>query len=101
MGYRASKSGIKLATSGVEITKGMLARGDRQHDIAAFFGVNPGRIAEIATGQKYHWVAPAPPADLPPPGPICGRDALAALRAARAVLEHAERVLTNRGGLPT
>jgi hypothetical protein len=30
----------------------MLARGDRQHDIALYFGVNGGRIGEIATGDK-------------------------------------------------
>jgi len=30
----------------------MLARGDRQHDIASYFGVNGGRIGEIATGDK-------------------------------------------------
>jgi len=31
----------------------MLARGDRQHDIAAHFSVNAGRIAEIASGSKF------------------------------------------------
>lgn len=31
--------------------KGMLLRGDKQHDIAAHFGVNSARIAEIATGK--------------------------------------------------
>lgn len=101
MGYRAPKSGIMLVVPDVAVIKGMLARGDRQHDVAAFFGVNGGRIAEIATGQKYGWVKPALSADLPPPGPICGRDALAALRAAKAVLDHAECDLTSRGGLPT
>jgi hypothetical protein len=30
----------------------MLARGDRQHDIASYFGVNGGRIGEIATGDN-------------------------------------------------
>ena len=29
------------------IVKGMLSRGDRQHDIAAYFGVNGGRVAEV------------------------------------------------------
>jgi hypothetical protein len=48
----------------------MLARGDRQSDIAAFFcGVNIGRISEIATGQKFRNVVAAPIEDLPPPGP--------------------------------
>jgi hypothetical protein len=29
----------------------MLARGDRPHDVAAWFGVNQGRIAEIEDGE--------------------------------------------------
>jgi hypothetical protein len=51
------------------IVKGMLIRGDRQHDIAAWFGVNAGRVAEIATGTKFANVAAVPPTTLPPPGP--------------------------------
>jgi len=35
----------------IAIVKGMLVRGDPQHDIAAYFGINGGRIAEISTGQ--------------------------------------------------
>jgi hypothetical protein len=35
----------------IAIVKGMLIHGDRQHDIAAYFGVNGGRINEISTGQ--------------------------------------------------
>jgi hypothetical protein len=50
------------------IVLGMLARGDKQHDIAAHFGVNGGRIAEIKTRQKYTHVNPAPATALPPPG---------------------------------
>jgi hypothetical protein len=34
-----------------QVIKGMLHRGDRQHDIATYFGVNAGRIAEVATGE--------------------------------------------------
>jgi hypothetical protein len=37
----------------------MLARGDRQHDVAAHFRVNAGRIAEISTGEKFADVKPA------------------------------------------
>lgn len=53
----------------VALIKGMLARGDRQSDIAAFFSVNGGRIAEINTHQKWEDVRAAPAAELPPPGP--------------------------------
>ena len=51
MTKRAAKSGITLDLNEVSIVKGMIARGDRQHDIAAWFGVNGGRIADIATGK--------------------------------------------------
>ena len=55
----------------------MLLRGDRQHDIAAYFGVNGGRIAEIAAGKNtYPNAKPTPEADLPPPGPYLSRYAL-------------------------
>jgi hypothetical protein len=43
---RAATSGITLGHRETRVVKGMLARGDRQHDIASYFGVNGGRIAE-------------------------------------------------------
>jgi hypothetical protein len=74
MGHRAEPSGVTLDSSDAAIIKGMLARGDRQHDIAAWFGVNGGRIAEIATGAKFREVVEASLADLPPSGPyLSGR----------------------------
>jgi hypothetical protein len=36
----------------IAIVKGMLLWGDRQHDIAAYFGVNGGRVAEISTPRQ-------------------------------------------------
>jgi hypothetical protein len=54
-----------------QIVRGMLKRGDRQHDIAAYFGVNGGRIAEIATGKDiYPSAEPADASKLPPPRPL-------------------------------
>lgn len=47
------------------IVKGMLARGDFQHDIAAHFSINPGRIADIKNGIKHGDVKPAAIAALP------------------------------------
>lgn len=86
---RATKSGIWLSAADPAIVKGMLARGDRQHDIAAWFGVNGGRIAEIATG-KTHSSVKARMEKLPPPGPyLAGRDAHAAMFA----LEEASRTI--------
>jgi hypothetical protein len=67
---KASASGISLGYRETCIVKGMLARGDRQHDIASYFGVNGGRIAEVANGTNiYPNAQPTPEADLPPPGP--------------------------------
>jgi len=60
-----------------QLVKGMLARGDRQHDIAAYFGVNGGRIAEVATGECAYPSAPAADTEkLPPPGPYLTKFAL-------------------------
>lgn len=87
MVQRAEASGICLTESDAAIAKGMLARGDRQHDIAAWFGVNGGRIAEIATGRRFGWVAPTIN-DLPPPGPYpCGKQAIKTKIAIEAALE--------------
>ena len=72
--FKASPSGIRLDEEDAAIVKGMLARGDRQHDIAAWFGVNGGRIGEISTGAKFAEVKPADLACLPPRGPyLSGR----------------------------
>lgn len=65
---RAKPSGISLKNQDAAIVKGMLKRGDRQSDIAAFFGVNGGRVSEIAKGKTFESVA-AVYENLPPPGP--------------------------------
>lgn len=74
---KASASGNRLAYKDVRFALGMLKRGDRQHDIAAYFGVNGGRIAEIATGMgDYPNAQPFEEQDLPPPGPYLTKYAL-------------------------
>ena len=74
---KAPSSGITLGYRDTCIVKGMLSRGDRQHDIASYFGVNGGRIGEIANGTNaYPNAQPSPEADLPPPGPYLTRYAL-------------------------
>jgi hypothetical protein len=97
MGRRACASGIVLSESDAAIVKGMLGRGDRQHDIAAWFGVNSGRIAEIATGFRFRHIEPAAIDELPPTGPYpAGRVAVAAitaLSAARVALLNAETLM--------
>ncbi len=74
---RADASGHTLSYRDAQLVKGMVIRGDRHHDIAAFFGVNQGRIAEISTGDNLYPNSPAAaPYDLPPPGPYLSRFAL-------------------------
>lgn len=82
MRHRAEPSGITLSAGDAAQVKGMLARGDRQHDIAAWFGVNGGRIAEIATGSCYYYVKAASWDTLPPAGPYPKpKEAVAAITA--------------------
>ena len=100
---RACNSGIKLNEQAAAMVKAMIARGDRQHDIAAWFGVNAGRIAEIASGRTFRSVVPDDRAKLPPPGPYpSGRDATIApeaLVAARDALSSAEALVRRQAAI--
>jgi hypothetical protein len=58
-----------LSSSAAALVKGMLLRGDKQSDIAAWFKTNSGRISETNTGRRFRDVVPAPPHALPPAGP--------------------------------
>ncbi|WP_315924265.1 hypothetical protein [Mesorhizobium sp. SP-1A] len=40
--------------------KTMLAHGMAQHDIAARFGINQGRVSEVNNGKRHPDVPPAP-----------------------------------------
>lgn len=92
---RAEISGISLTNEDASIVKGMLERGDRQHDIAAWFGVNGGRIAEISKGDKFKNV-PVQREGLPPPGPYTsGRASEQAKSELRALRAKAEELLGN------
>ena len=63
----------------IAIVKGMLLRGDKQHDIAAYFGVNSTRINEFNAGATGPSIVAAPTGQLPPRGPyMAGRSALRA-----------------------
>lgn len=77
---RGKTSGISLYKSDARIVLGMVARGDRDHDIAAWFGVNQGRIAEVKAGD-FGDLEAAPAHELPPSGPpgIKGRHARSAI----------------------
>lgn len=57
-----------LSVKNAEIVIGMVARGDDQHHVAAWFGENQGRVADALAG-KYGTTKAAPPEELPPSGP--------------------------------
>ncbi len=42
---------MSLNNQEAKVVLGMVARGDNEHDIAAWFGVNQGRIPEVKNGS--------------------------------------------------
>jgi predicted oxidoreductase len=69
----------RVQAEDVPLIKAMLIRGDLQSDIAAYFGINSGRIAEIHLGNRFADIAPASEDALPPRGPyLAARSAIAA-----------------------
>ena len=58
---------MALTNNDAKIVLGMLARGDKNHDIASWFGENPARIAEVKDGE-FGSITAAPACDLPPKG---------------------------------
>ncbi len=92
MSGRARQSGIKLSRRDAPVIMGMVSRGDRDHDIAAWFGVNQGRIAEVKDGTKFGVVeVETDQDDLPPRGPpgIKGRRLRDDVQAALTKLQEA------------
>jgi hypothetical protein len=89
MSGRARQSGYTLSRNDAPIIMGMVARGDRDHDIAAWFGVNQGRIAEVKDGSKFGVVTATPADQLPTRGPpgIKGRRLRLAVERALARLQ--------------
>lgn len=83
------------------IIKGMLARGDKQSDIAAFFGLNGGRIAEINRHQRFRFVHAAKAEDLPPRGPYLSPVAIWQLRhSLKELRDTVDKALASIGGAP-
>lgn len=90
---RGKASGHSISEKDVPVILGMAARGDRDHDIAAWFGVNQARIAEAKDG-KWGIPAAASEGDLPPsgaPGPK-GRLLLEAVEIALGAAESLDEV---------
>ena len=88
---------MALSDAEISIVKGMLARGDVQSHIAAYFGGgNSGRISEINTGRRGTGIAAAPERDLPPPGPyfISGRASIRAKETLKALRDLIDETLT-------
>jgi hypothetical protein len=94
---RAEPSGRNLTSQDASIVKGMLDRGDRHHDIAAWFGINQGRIAEIKQGLSYEDALAIGLSELPPPGPYssgrAAHRAIKALEEAKTVLDFAKNTI--------
>ncbi|MBX5221423.1 hypothetical protein HJC04_14010 [Rhizobium sp. NLR8a] len=92
---RAAKSGRVLSLQDASLVKGMIRRGDRHHDIAAWFGVNQGRIAEVNDGHLHPTARIASADQLPPPGPYSSGQAaymaITALEEAKLALETAAK----------
>ncbi|MCS3692026.1 hypothetical protein ABIF07_001058 [Bradyrhizobium elkanii] len=86
---------MALSDGEIAVVKGMLARGDRQSDIAAYFGENGGRIAEINTGKRGPSVVAAAQDQLPPPGPyfVSGRSAIRAKETLTALRDLIDQTL--------
>jgi hypothetical protein len=64
---RARRSGIVVTPGIVPLFLAMVARGDRRHDVGAWFGLNQGRVREVERGD-YGLPALAPANQLPPSG---------------------------------
>ncbi len=58
---------MALTNNDASIVLGMIARHDKEHDIAAWFGENQARIAEVKAGS-HGAISAAPATALPPKG---------------------------------
>jgi creatinine amidohydrolase/Fe(II)-dependent formamide hydrolase-like protein len=61
---------MALSHKDATIVMGMLARGDHNQDIAAWFGENPARVVEVENGTMFGSVQAAPANELPPKGAV-------------------------------
>lgn len=59
---------MSLTTNDGKIIVAMAARGDKHHDIAAHFGENQARVAEVLSGQMFGPLSAAPADQIPPKG---------------------------------
>jgi hypothetical protein len=59
----------ELTDKDASIVKGMIARGDKNETIAAYFGVNQRAVSHVRSKKKFPEVPAASASVLPPPGP--------------------------------
>ncbi len=59
---------VELTDGDAAMIKGMLIRGDKQHHIAAWFGVDSRAVSHVSTGKTHVNVKALEPRLLPPPG---------------------------------
>jgi hypothetical protein len=95
---RAESVSEELDAIKVALIKGMILRGDRQSDIAAFFKVNSRVVSHVNTNHypDYVHIRPAQPDKLPPadyPSPYELLEAQQALWKARVALEAAHHAV--------
>jgi hypothetical protein len=64
---KARGKAVALTNNDARIVLGMVARGDKEHDIAAWFGENQARVAEVKQGS-HGSVTAAAASELPPKG---------------------------------
>lgn len=83
---------MSLSHKDAEIIMGMLERGDKNHDIAAWFGENPARVAEVKDGTAFGTVKCALKEELPPRGAVGPK-----ARRLRAYVRDAIDILNNNG----
>lgn len=79
---------LTLTTKEAAIILGMVARGDKKHDIASWFGENPARVQEVIRGE-YGNLTAAPADQLFPKGApgIKGRRLKSAVEKAVAAMK--------------
>jgi hypothetical protein len=83
---------MSLTKQDATVIMGMLARGDKNQDIAAWFGENPARIVEVEKGETFGIVPAAPANALPPKGAVGPKG-----RKLRAFAADALQVLQQKG----
>jgi hypothetical protein len=97
-----SRATSSLSTDEIAQMKGMLSRGDRQVDIAQWFGVNQSFVNRLRLGRldKHRHTQAAPEKFLPPAGPyaLVSQGVADQAQADRLMIEELAQLLTKFRG---